>query len=195
MKVHKIQYAISALAIILIVTHLIFPSLSVDSIIVALVIIAVLPWLGPIFRSFEFPGGFKVEYQEFLRAEMEADAAGLLAPIESDVRENEYSFQLIQKSNPNLALAGLRLEIETRLRRIAEANDISVMNRSAHGLVALLVNDGIFQKREGQVIQELLRLLNPAVHGAEVEPRTVEWAIEIGPRILHALDQRLGEPS
>ena len=94
----------------------------------------------------------------------------------------------MQKSDPNLALAGLRLEIETRLRRIAE--DHNIENQPASRLVTSLVKKNVFQKMEGQVIQELLRLLNSAVHGAQVEPLAVEWASEIGPRILRALDQR-----
>lgn len=44
--------------------HLIWPRLKLDGIIVALLIVAVLPWLGAVFESLELPGGWKVQYRE-----------------------------------------------------------------------------------------------------------------------------------
>lgn len=46
-------------------------------------------------------------------------------------------------------------------------------------------------KRERAVIADLIVLLNKAVHGAEVDNKAAQWAIETGPRILRALDQKL----
>jgi hypothetical protein len=47
--------------------HLIWPRLKLDGIIVALLIVAVLPWLGAVFESLELPGGWKVQYREIQR--------------------------------------------------------------------------------------------------------------------------------
>jgi hypothetical protein len=190
MIIRRLQYIISVTCTVLIIVHILFPALSFDAVTLGLIILAVIPWLAPIFKSIEMPGGWKVEFQELLRTEKKADAVGLLASVKSETSKDEYTYQLIQKSEPNLALAGLRLEIETRLRRIAEANNILDENQTASLLVKKLVNEKIFEKNEGQVIQELLRLLNAAVHGAHVDQLSVEWATEIGPRILHALDKR-----
>jgi len=38
---------------------------------------------------------------------------------------------------------------------------------------------------------DLVGLLNNAVHGAKVDHRAATWAIETGPRLLRALDQKL----
>jgi hypothetical protein len=190
MLIRRLQYIISIICVLLSIIHLTFPNISIDAITLGLLIMAILPWLAPIFKTVEFPGGWKVEFQEFLLTAKKADAAGLLAPVESETNSKEYSYQLIQENDPNLALAGLRLEIERRLRRIAEDHNLPLENRPISFLVKTLVNEKIFKKREGQVIQELLRLLNSAVHGAQVDQVAVEWANEIGPRILSALDSR-----
>jgi hypothetical protein len=188
MNIRLLQYIISATGVILAIIHLLFPSISIDAVTLGLIILAVIPWLTPIFKSVELPGGWKIEFQEFQKTREKAINVGLLAPVETENDEIKYTFQLIRKSDPNLALAALRLEIETRLRNIAENNRINIENQNANSIVQTFINEKIFKKKEGQVILELLQLLNAVVHGAGVEPITAEWVNEIGPRILHTLD-------
>ena len=51
-------------ALLLALAHLIYPALNVDAITVTLLIIALVPWLSAIFKSLEFPGGWKIEFRE-----------------------------------------------------------------------------------------------------------------------------------
>jgi hypothetical protein len=44
---------------------------------------------------------------------------------------------------------------------------------------------------EASVLNDMIGLLNNAVHGADVDARSARWAIEIGPELLAALDRRL----
>ncbi len=37
----------------------------------------------------------------------------------------------------------------------------------------------------------MISLLNEAVHGAKVDKKALDWAMEVGPRILKALDKRI----
>jgi hypothetical protein len=185
----KHQYIISATAVILSIGHIIFPRLSIDAITLSFVIIAILPWLAPLFKTIELPGGLKVTFQELEQAEKKLEEAGMLPMIKNDSIVKKYSYQLIQKSNPNLALAGLRLEIETRLRRIAEKYNIPNADLTIFNILNKLISEGKFGIKEGQVIQELLQTLNSAVHGAKVDSMAYEWADEIGPRVLYALDK------
>ncbi|MGW2961769.1 hypothetical protein ACWDGI_25375 [Streptomyces sp. NPDC001220] len=61
------------------VVHVIVPSLKIDSVTVVLLAVAVVPWLGDLFRSIELPGGARFEFRDFERrleaAERTADAA------------------------------------------------------------------------------------------------------------------------
>ena len=50
-----------------VIVHLANPNMQVDSIVVALLVIAIIPWLGLIFKSVEIPGLFKGEFQELQR--------------------------------------------------------------------------------------------------------------------------------
>lgn len=65
---------VSALALAVAAIHLTWPRLKVDGIIVALVVIALLPWLGSVFESLELPGGWKVQYREIRRQLNETQA-------------------------------------------------------------------------------------------------------------------------
>jgi len=40
------------------------------------VVVAVVPWFAPLFKSLEFPGGWKVEFQELQKAAIRAEQAG-----------------------------------------------------------------------------------------------------------------------
>jgi hypothetical protein len=63
-KIKKIRKYITLGALTLILLHLIFPELAIDYITLTLIIVAIIPWLAPIFKSLEFPGGWKIEFQE-----------------------------------------------------------------------------------------------------------------------------------
>ncbi len=65
---------VTALALAVAAVHLIWPGLKVDGIVVALVVIALLPWLGAVFESLELPGGWKVQYRKIQRQLNEAQA-------------------------------------------------------------------------------------------------------------------------
>jgi hypothetical protein len=54
-------------ALVLVAIHLIWPDVRIDSITLVLLAVALLPWLSPLFKSIELPGGWKFEFQEFKR--------------------------------------------------------------------------------------------------------------------------------
>lgn len=193
MKSIKLTITSCALAVALI--HILFPSLEIDGITVTLLAIAVIPWLGPLFKTIELPGGLKVEYQDLLRAEKKAGDAGLLAPTGPGAPQlrHIYAFEAVAGDDPNLALAGLRIEIESRLRDIASSRNISPSNKSTKSLIGELRSHSALRDDEISAIEDLLPLLNRAAHGAEVDERASHWALDIGARILRALEEKQGE--
>jgi hypothetical protein len=58
------QWLITLSAVSLLVFHYIRPTATIDHITVALLLVAVLPWLGLVFKSIELPGLGKFEYLE-----------------------------------------------------------------------------------------------------------------------------------
>lgn len=171
------------------------PQVKIDAITVTLIGIGVIPWLGPLFKSVELPGGVKVEFQELERAREKVEESGLvtkrtkLKPMQKHV----YAFQSVTGHDPNLALAGLRIEIESRLKEMAKQRNIDASSMGAGPLTKRLETFGALTHQEAAAIRDLLPLLNQAAHGASVESEAFDWAMDFGPEILGALDDRLGE--
>ncbi|MEM1173291.1 MAG: hypothetical protein AAGI27_00640 [Pseudomonadota bacterium] len=195
MRVRFIQIVITVVAAIAAILHSWFPSITIDAITVTLLGIAVLPWLGPLFKSVEIPGGVKVEFQELEKARKKVEESGLIVTSLNirPMEEHEYAFQAVVGNDSNLALAGLRIEIESRLREMAKQRGIKAERASLGGLMRALESDGALSGKETSAIRDLLPLLNQAAHGAETDPSAFEWAMDFGPRVLGALEDRLGE--
>lgn len=191
MRFHErylVHLLISIVASIFIVLHLVDPALRIDAVSLALLIVAMLPWLGSVFKSIEFPGGGKVEYQDLQKAELAASKAGLLGSrLDQPESSSSPSFMAVAQEDPNLALAGLRIEIEKALRSMAANLGIRAERKGLGTLLHLLREKGALSQEQGSVLSDLSSLLNEAVHGAEVDPRSVEWAMDVGPRLLEGL--------
>lgn len=195
MRPRAIQIIITVIAVLVAVGHVWFPAIKIDAITVTLLGIAVVPWLGPLFKSVELPGGVKVEYQELEKAAKKVEESGLIAP-ELDLKpmqKHEYSFQAVSGDDPNLALSGLRIEIESRLKDLAEKREVKARGYGVNNLTRSLEKTGVLSHEEAAAIRDLLPLLNQAAHGAEVEDSAFGWAMDFGPRVLGALEDRLGE--
>lgn len=185
----RVKYTITLLALVIALVHLIWPTIHIDAITVTLLVVAVLPWLSSLFKSIELPGGLKIQYQDLERIEERARNTGLLTE-ESTKGKEDYSFQTVASTDPNLALAGLRIELEKRLLKLAESRDLKPSKRSLGSLLADLNRRELINGEERGLLSDLTALLNSAVHGAIVDPPVSEWALDIGPRILEALDER-----
>lgn len=189
----RLRQIISAGALLLTAVHLIWPNLGIDPTTIALLFIVVLPWLAPLIKSLELPGGWKIEFQTLQEAASRADAAGLLA-AQPSVKKAAYSFQSVAAQDPNLALAGLRIEIEQRLSRLAEASGVKTPRPAGIGqLLRALVQNNVLTSEERSILADMTITLNYAVHGATVDVRTSDWAITYGPRLLASLDERIDE--
>ena len=84
-------------------------------------------------------------------------------------------------------------EIEFRIRKISKDKSIGSEKTSLRELIHELFNKKFLNSMEVDSLEELLYLLDKAIQGAKIDSRTKEWVLNIGPRILHALEDRLGE--
>ena len=178
-------------ALLIALAHIIWPSLTIDAITVTLIFIALVPWLAPLFKSLELPGGWKIEFQDLERARTKADKAGLLTSAPRNESEKQYSFQLVAQEDPKLALAGLRIEIEKRLNEIAESNGINAGKASVGRLLRILGEKELLSQEQRSVLSDMVGLLNAAVHGGEIDNRAAEWALDVGPRLVSALEIKI----
>ena len=148
--------------------------------------VAVIPWVFEFIKSIEMPGGFKLELNQFeKRIENE-----LLPPPVNVAPNNQHVFLDVYETDPLLAIAGLRIEIEKRLRKLAEIHQISGRNS-----VASLLRD--LQSRQAigpsiaSIINDMLPTLNRAVHAQDIPADAGDWVLKNGPSILAALDEKI----
>ena len=182
-----IAITLSALAIAAAVAHAFFPNLQIDSTTAFLIAIAILPWLGMFFRSVELPGGIKVEYHELKEAEAKARDTGLITTSDEKSKASDPIYERIAAEDPNLALAGLRIEIEKELVALATRHGITVTRGSVLMLAKELTQIQVLGAGAYLALADIINLLNKAVHGAKVEPESVLWALSSGSQILQSL--------
>jgi hypothetical protein len=158
-----------------------------------LLALAALPWLIPFVRSFnlplksmKIPGGVEFEFNQLEQISEQAAKAGLLRPA-----GNKYSFQTVFDEDPNLAMAGLRIELERRLRELGSIAGINVSRTAILHLVHALEGNGTLDRSEISVIADLLPTLNQAVHAHDLDTRAFDWAMDVGPQLLAGLDAKI----
>ena len=187
----KTQVCMTAGSLALVGAHLFWPDLRFDGIAMMLFAVAAIPWLLPLFKSVELPGGLKFEFQALQDAEKRAVEAGLLDEHPEPAPSQKYSFQVIADEDANLALVGLRIEIERCLGRLAEAAGVGTARLGVSRLLRLLGEEGILTREERGVLADLVGLLNSAAHGRTADQRSVQWALEVGTRLLATLEKRI----
>jgi hypothetical protein len=180
-----IKWLLTSGALLLAAFHIIFPSLSIDGITVALLAIAIIPWLGSLFRAVELPGGLKVEYRDLKAIEEKMQDEGLLTTKPASIESPLYL--RIAQDDPNLALAGLRIELERELKAVAQRKNLKVAGSSLRQVARELAGAQLISAGAYLAIGDLSNLLNDAVHGAKVDEKALSWAMTVGPQLLKSI--------
>jgi len=94
--------------------------------------------------------------------------------------------------DPNLALVGIRIEIEIRIRELAEIEGLR-LRQPLSKLLKELYHRGVLSQMVFSGLQEIVSAGNQAAHGARVEPSVADWAFDMGPNILLAIDKKIQE--
>lgn len=187
-----VQISVTVVALCGAVAHLHWPDAKIDAITLALIVLAALPWVAILFEEIELPGGWKFKLAELKKSEQRAVQVGLLDEGAPLVPEHEY--QMVADDDPNLALAGLRIEIERKLNQLVESARLrsgSTSPRVNVGRALKILGDaGILTHDQSSVLSEIIGLLNSAVHGAKVDQQSARWALEVGGRLLTSLDKK-----
>ena len=188
----KTKIAITVVCVLLAVGHNVWPGLKLDLTTTILLVVSLLPWLAAVVRSGELPGGFKIELQDVKAATEKVTAnKGVqvaLAGISDIERGNAEFLREVGQSDPNLALVGLRIELERRLNRLASALGLQATRRSAGALLRELVSREAIDRETAAGLGDLIALGNQAAHGAEVSLNAASWALDAAPLVLEVLD-------
>jgi hypothetical protein len=195
--------------VVAVLAHVKWPN-QIDALSIGVLILAVLIWIAPPIESLTFPGGWKVTFQKvqalgkrILESER-PEKSTALPPSEAFAARTTAadgpespSYLELSTSDPNILLVGLAIEVEKRLKKLAEKHDISVTHPPtmiARELGKRGIGKGVLSDATVSALIELLTFGKDAAHGARVEPRVAEWARDIGPDILAILDGKLRSP-
>jgi hypothetical protein len=187
----KTKLLVTLGAALVIVVRLLFPGLKVDTGTVALLLLAILPWISTVVKSAEIPGGWKIEFQDVKVAGEKVTGRDVAAPI-TPTAGIDAPAGVIDTSDPNLALVALRLEIETRLRALARHKGIP-FDGTLRGLNEDLRRGGVLHAAQASGLLDLIEAGNAAAHGAHVSPLVADWAARYGPGVLQTLDWKLSD--
>ena len=101
-----------------------------------------------------------------------------LAPSPSGL---ELSYYInISAQDPNLALAGLRMEVETMLKNLAKGFKVEVSDKESSGnILTKLKRNGCITNRQYELITKVLKLCNAAIHGLKISTRDANEILDV----------------
>ena len=181
-----LRVTITVAATVLGVAQISLPDLKIDSITVGLFVLAILPWLAALIQRAKLPGGWEITFRDV------QDAGRRAAPAKGgdDRAKPSLPFSVLEVADldANLALVYLRIEIEQRLRIIAERAELNSTGSLAR-LFRDLRRSRIIDDAAFSGLEELIHAGNQAAHGAQVEPSVRDSVLQLAPSIINALDQ------
>lgn len=145
---------------------------------------------------FDFLYGSKIKLQE-LRTISEAVArVGLLDAEGSDANTFPHIATKLDKpqckfpadTDSTLLLVMLRGAIELRLHVLARRMNLNSEPKGAKQLLRDLLRYGTLTDQEFDVLKRLITTLDSVANGSAVEPGAADWVVEVGPRLLTALE-------
>ncbi len=81
MKYKPLRYAVTLGALLVAAARIYWPELKIDGVTLGLLGIALLPWLQPLLKSIELPGGLKLEMQDYEQSISDTPPPGQQAPV------------------------------------------------------------------------------------------------------------------
>jgi hypothetical protein len=188
-------------AAVLLVVYMVAPSPPrIDAITIALLVLILLsPYLSLIKRI--RIGEFEAEIDRAQIDKLE-NAVRSVEPDEKVglLRPSALEDQLLQlaETDPALALARLRIEIEQRLRSLADISSKSLQQKKVMSrlgirqLSRILLKEETLDRKAFEAIEEIIDVLNKAVHGIKIESNEAIRVVDTGLTLLHYLDNLIG---
>lgn len=189
----KILTSLIFVAIFLI--RLFKPDINIDNTSIVLLLLALAPWFIQYIKTLEINGVGKVELVNTTKKkeiEQKVDNAGINELLPNEKSNIRYTFYNLRYNDPKLALAGLRIEIENSLRKIAVQNDIDDNYKGIGKMTETLSQHQLIDNDERSLISDITGILNKAVHSQiqEYNDDSIDWVFDMGLKILNFLEQK-----
>lgn len=195
-----IHYLHWLVGIILIFLHGFFPNqFIIDNFIILIYFISSIPFIAQYIKKAKFPGA-EFEFKEEIRkteglfnmldtSKFRIEADGSLAIVESKALDNARK---LLDSDPVLALAVLRIEIEKSLKSIAKRLDLPVKEkRSITEIIVNLKRKEIFSHEQVLILRKIIQMCNKAVHGAVIYKSEAKEIIFLAEKFYRTLENSI----
>ena len=190
-----VSICISLICAFLIIVHAILPQFSIDNTTIALTIILIFPWLLPYIKTAKLPGGFEITTRE-VQELMEVTARSAIGTVTVAAhiqphRRPPPAYLMLYQTDPNLALASLRIDIERKLRTIATKRQFETRRLPLSQVLAVLRDREIIGPSEFESLNMIIQICNKAVHAEKVESGAALRVLDMGELALRYLDSKM----
>jgi hypothetical protein len=151
-----------------------------------------LPLVLPRISVIHFPGGARVDMQQLERAEQAADQMD----TGGEVREIDPALASALDANDEIALAGIRIEIERYLRKLMEFSSSKRKSNnyiSMRTMMNILYEEKLLDDDERMLLLDIIPILNAAVHAETIQPDVRRTVIRVASTIIARLQSKLEE--
>ncbi|MBN1639407.1 MAG: DUF4145 domain-containing protein [Ignavibacteriales bacterium] len=89
-------------------------------------------------------------------------------------------YREIAQGDPVLALAGLRIELETMLKNLAKGYNLLLNKRDSLGIIVKKLRDRVaITSKQAELINAIIKLSNAAIHGTKITTHQAKDILEI----------------
>jgi len=195
-----IHYLHWLVGIILIFLHGFFPKqFVIDNFIILIYFISSIPFIAQYMKKVKFPGA-EFEFKEEIRktekllnisgsAKVRTEVNAPLAVVKSKALDNARK---LLDSDPVLALAALRIEIEKSLKVIAKKLDLPIKEkRSITEIIVNLNRKEIFSYEQVKILRKIIQMCNKAVHGEVISKGEAKDIIFLTEKFYRTLENSI----
>lgn len=144
-------------------------------------------------------GDFEAEIgsEEIKKLKLELETARTSNPDEkaeqTEIFKTTDAIRKLAESDPVIALAKLRIELEKTLTRLARITLVDAQPSSLGTLVRKLTNHEIITSQVGKSLSNVISLCNRAIHGEHIADEDALTVVELGSELLEDLDWKIAE--
>src|SRR6266480_2932523 len=192
----EIRLGLFLIVLFFLFLHTILPSTTVDTTTLGLLALIVFILLLPYVSEIGLPGGGHITLGSLRqvrdavnRLPVQASVGqGVVGPTEISPRGEVWRRVLAE--DVHIALAGLRIEIESRLQKLAGTR-ASGKFEGALGLVSLLQSERVLTPIEADAIRSVIKVCNEAVHARHISAEAAQETADLGEFVLRLLNAKL----
>jgi hypothetical protein len=164
-------------------------TISVDSTsILLLIVILISPFISSVTKIKYGDFEAEIDPKEIEQIKAESERSVERFPDEREHRPRIFdttdSIQELAESDPIIALAKVRIELEKALGRFARATEIETKSKSLGLLVKKLSHHELVTHQMGKSLSEVISICNRTIHGELISDESAETIVDLGVELI-----------